>query len=530
MNTRATPTSQIPIEHLPTLTQVFAALEPEPGSQSGNPSWNAQQSWHRAIAAMAQLVKQVVLLPEQQPNHKNPFAEVCDQQGVMFCGPTPVFNDLALLAHLKTWIFTPEDRACTAFQLPPALENPSVTPIASLPIIPLPKGDPLIQEQFCLIQTPPFCWVAILGPHPDPTDADGLQQFQFSFEPATVHQIWLALQFRIEYGQAYRQYPSIQKWRQQFPVIIPDYRIPTQFARELLRQTVRSSAPATDQNKLAHSRPWGTPQRQSITQPQRIDPNASNEASTPGNKHVGQGLEPDSQGQTRDVDLLKVLAHEVRTPLTTIQTLARLLLKRTDLPCEAIKRIEAIQRECSGQIDRFGLIFRAMELTHDDCQALSSHLTPISLEELLEDNLTRWQTHAARRNLTLDIASPELLPAIAIRDPHLLDQVLTGLIEYLSYSLPTGSHIHLDVALAGPQLKLQLKTQSNETDPLAESPMLKAVGQLLMFQPETGGLSLSLPATKHLFQALGGKLTVRKHHQSEVLTIFLPLGTESDAY
>ncbi len=448
----------------------------------------------------------------------------------MFCGPTPVFNDLAILAHLKTWIFTPEDRACTAFQLPPALENPSVAPIASLPIIPLPKEDPLIQEQFCLIQTPQFCWVAILGLHPDPKDADCLQQFQFSFEPATVQQIWLALQFRIEYGQARRQYPGIQKWWQQFPVIAPDYRIPTQFARELLRQTVRLSAPATAQNKLEHSRHWGSQQRQSIAQPQRTDPKSSNETSAPSNKRVGQGLETDPQGQTRDVDLLKVLAHEVRTPLTTIQTLARLLLKRTDLPCEAIKRIEAIQRECSGQIDRFGLIFRAMELTHDNCQALSNHLTPISLHELLEDNLTRWQNHAARRNLTLDIASPELLPAIAIRDPHLLDQVLTGLIEYLSYSLPTGSHIHLDVALAGPQLKLQLKTQSNETDPLAVSPMLKAVGQLLMFQPETGGLSLSLPATKHLFQALGGKLTVRKHHQSEVLTIFLPLGTESDAY
>jgi signal transduction histidine kinase len=483
---------------------VFAALEPEPWSESSSASGNAQQSWHRAIAAMSQLVKQVVLAPDSVSRNPKVSAEVCDQQGIMFCGPAPVFNDLATLAHLKTWIFTPENRACTAFQLPPALESPAVTPIASLPVIPLPKRDPLIQEQFCLIQTPQFCWVAILGPHPDPAETDRLQQFQFSFEPAIVQQVWMALQFRIEYGQARRQYPNIQKWRQQFPVIIPDYRIPTQFARELLNQSPPTAPAKTSRGKSPHF-----PLKE---------------------KKDDQCREEDRQSQPKDVDLLKVLSHEVRTPLTTIQTLARLLLKRTDLPTEVTRRIEAIQRECSGQIDRFGLIFRAMELTHDDCQALSNHLTPISLQELLEENLSRWQTHAARRNLTLDIASPELLPAIAIRDPHLLDQVLTGLIEYLSYSLPTGSHIHLDVALAGPQLKLQLKTQSNETDPLAESPMLKAVGQLLMFQPETGGLSLSLPATKHLFQALGGKLTVRKHHQSEVLTIFLPLGTESNAY
>jgi signal transduction histidine kinase len=233
------------------------------------------------------------------------------------------------------------------------------------------------------------------------------------------------------------------------------------------------------------------------------------------------------------VELLQVLAHEVRTPLTTIQTLTRLLLRRIDLPKEVMQRLEAIQRECSGQIDRFGLIFRAMELTHADCQPLPTHLTPIALQELLTENLARWQAHAARRGLTLQVTTPKRLPEVAIRDPHLLNQVLTGLMEYLSNSLAVGSHINLQVALAGSQLKLQLQTQPDrdrQQDSNPESPMMRAVGQLLMFQPETGGVSLSLAATKHLFQALGGKLTVRQHLQGEVLTIFLPLGTESDAY
>ncbi len=45
-----------------------------------------------------------------------------------------------------------------------------------------------------------------------------------------------------------------------------------------------------------------------------------------------------------------------------------------------------------------------------------------------------------------------------------------------------------------------------------------------MFQPETGCLTLNLNVTKHLFQALGGKLIVRQRPQAgEVMTIFLPL-------
>jgi signal transduction histidine kinase len=45
-----------------------------------------------------------------------------------------------------------------------------------------------------------------------------------------------------------------------------------------------------------------------------------------------------------------------------------------------------------------------------------------------------------------------------------------------------------------------------------------------MFQPETGCLSLNLDVTKNIFQALGGKLTVRQRpKQGEELTIFLPI-------
>ncbi len=58
------------------------------------------------------------------------------------------------------------------------------------------------------------------------------------------------------------------------------------------------------------------------------------------------------------------------------------------------------------------------------------------------------------------------------------------------------------------------------------APAVRSIGQLLMFQPETGSLSLSLAVTKNLFQALGGKMTVREHPQAgEVLTIFLPLAS-----
>jgi signal transduction histidine kinase len=496
-------------DQLPTLTQLFNALEP--ASRVPDPELltvtAAQDAWRMAIAAMAQLLQDTTLYPSPS---EIAFAatEVCNQQGIVFCSPAPVFSDLAILAHLKTWIFTADHQA-GHFKLPPADCSNQLEVL--LPTLPILAGDSLAHEQFCLVQTAQFCWIAILG-----RDLEGNLALNFSFDPTTIERIWMALQFRIERLGRQAQTALIGQWRLRFPAIVPDYRIPMRFSQALLAQTSQArlhsaqapSASAWNPTSFFQAHPGVSAS---------ISPVAEN---------------PPEDEPDRDVELLQVLAHEVRTPLTTIQTLTRLLLRRIDLPKEVTQRLEAIQRECSGQIDRFGLIFRAMELTHTDSQPLSTHLTPIALQELLTENLARWQAHAARRGLTLEVTTPKRLPEIAIRDPQLLNQVLTGLMEYLSNSLCTGSHINLQVALAGSQLKLQLQTQPDQDQPDVppESPMMKAVGQLLMFQPETGGVSLSLAATKHLFQALGGKLTVRQHLQGEVLTIFLPLGTESDAY
>jgi signal transduction histidine kinase len=237
---------------------------------------------------------------------------------------------------------------------------------------------------------------------------------------------------------------------------------------------------------------------------------------------------PISSSPNPDVELLQAFAHEVRTPLTTIRTMTRLLLKRRDLPANVINRLEVIDHECTEQIDRMELLFKAAELeTCTSAKSANTHLTPMSLDQVLQQSIPRWQQAANRRNLTLDVVLPQQLPTV-VSNPNMLDRVLTGLMENFTRNLPAGSHIQVQVIPAGDQLKLQLspQPQCQNTD-LADTttpPIRKALGQLLMFQPETGTISLNLNATKHLFQAIGGKLIVRQRPQyGEVLTIFLPL-------
>jgi hypothetical protein len=137
----------------------------------------------------------------------------------------------------------------------------------------------------------------------------------------------------------------------------------------------------------------------------------------------------------------------------------------------------------------------------------------------------RWQDSAGRRQISLEMILPTEIPAIS-SNTLLLSQVLNGLVDRLVRSFPPDSHIQLILTSAGEYLKLQFQSQVTSQGG-GDLPLLKAVGQWLMLQPETGTLSLSLPTTKTLLKALGGKLTVRMHssiaaYDGEILTIFLP--------
>jgi signal transduction histidine kinase len=204
-----------------------------------------------------------------------------------------------------------------------------------------------------------------------------------------------------------------------------------------------------------------------------------------------------------------------------------LLPKRRDLAADAIKRLEIIDHECTEQIDRMELLFRAAELETSTLKQTKAHLTATSLTAVLQQSIPVGKTGQSAE-LDVDVVLPQQLPTV-VSDQRMLDQILTGLIENFTRSLPAGSHIQVQVIPAGDQLKLQLLSQSQpqESGTAEQFPVLptrKSLGQLLTFQPETGNISLNLTATKHLFQAIGGKLIVRQRpHQGEVLTIFLPM-------
>ncbi|XGV94626.1 MAG: sensor histidine kinase [Leptolyngbya sp. BL-A-14] len=518
---------------LPTLSEILALNDPTWMVQFESPSAHAtraeptgqhragrvalqrvraEREWSGAIAALNVMLQKVV--ETQEAIGPEPTTH-----GFILSGPLPIISHPSLVGSFSTWSLTANPLHVSAWlplQLLPATENPltasadSSTEKPTTAALPLLPGDPLAAEQFCLVLTPQFSLVLVLGESPT-----GDPAFIFSFMPEVVQQAWNAIRPRILLMNS-EQIDQLDELAEQFAPITPDYLTVTQFSRlmlahlpeplEELRSEKVDNQTATPKQDLSQSRHSMMAQAFMETSYQ-------------------QAALPPADLTSPDVELLQALAHEIRTPLTTIRTLTRSLLKRTDLPPDVLKRLGIIDRECSEQIDRFGLIFRAVELQTSPTRHSKMSLTRTSLAQMFQQSIPRWQKQASQRQLTLDVVLPPYMPTV-VSDPTMLDQALTSLIERFTRSLPGGSHIQIDVVLAGNQLKVQLQSEP-DADMAARHhhrPLLRSLGQLLVFQPETGTLSLNLAVTKSLFQALGGKLVVRdRPQQGEVMTVFLPL-------
>ncbi|MEX0587861.1 MAG: histidine kinase dimerization/phospho-acceptor domain-containing protein, partial [Cyanobium sp.] len=233
-----------------------------------------------------------------------------------------------------------------------------------------------------------------------------------------------------------------------------------------------------------------------------------------------------------ELALLEALTHEVRTPLATIRTLIRSLLRRSDLPPVVRQRLEQIDGECSEQIDRFGLIFLAAELQRQpgNEQPLENHaLARTDLNQVLQHHHELWQRQLARRGLKLELLIADGLPPV-LSDPARLETMLGGLIDRFSRSLPAGSTVTVSLLPAGSRLKLQLSNEGHRSEGHrneeraeedgSEGGQRELVGPVLSWNPATGSLQLSRQATQRLFHRLGGRMTERS---GSGLTVFFPV-------
>ena len=226
-----------------------------------------------------------------------------------------------------------------------------------------------------------------------------------------------------------------------------------------------------------------------------------------------------SSSRNSEISLLEALTHEIRTPLATIRTLIRSLLRKQDLPKVVENRLNQIDIECTEQIDRFGLIFNAVELERSRPEKINLALT--DLGHMLRMLSPVWTNQLERKGVKLVLDITPDLPKV-LSDSEGLELMLTGLIDRNTRGLQRGGELTLKLRPAGQRLKLQILTQVStiKNSEVSENISNEDIGPVLSWNPATGNLQLSQAATQRLLKSLGGRLTNRR---DSGITIFFPI-------
>ena len=403
------------------------------------------------------------------------------QQGVWLASPLPALHEPALLQQLQGWVWAPAELGdllqAGSPLLPPGVSRAEAATEAGgfqrLPLLDADGTDPLL-----LLLTPRLqVAMALLG-------ESAQRRLVVRFDPPTLSAALSLLDQRLQHAD------------------------PQQAQR--LRQAIQSLGPLQSDEQLAQ-RFW----------PRLAERLAAMAPSLTLQPLVHRSAAADpaaSSGSSSELALLEALTHEVRTPLATIRTLIRSLLRRSDLPELVRQRLHQIDGECTEQIDRFGLIFLAAELQRQppsDEQALAR----TDLARLLEQLEPVWRQQLLRRSLSIELScSPELPPVLS--DPARLETVLGGLVDRFSRGLPAGALVRLSLQPAGARLKLRLSASEAVLVEPGETAAAERVGPVLSWNPGTGSLQLSRQATQRLFHSLGGRLAERAGND---LTVFFPV-------
>jgi len=436
------------------------------------------------------------------------------ESGAWLASPLPALYEPSLLAGLRGWVWAPDglsDRLASVTPMLPGRAGVHGSGLKRLPLQPEDGTDPLLLIFTSSIQLG-------LALHGD----DGHRRLVMRSDPRTLSKALTLLDERLQH-EASSESTRLRETLRELGALRSDPDIGASFWPRLSARLAGMAPSVTLQPVVPLASECNEPKAVSVALGSRSVAHPAPLSST--------GM--DRQARAAELQLLEALTHEVRTPLATIRTLIRSLLRRAELDPLVRDRLQRIDAECSEQIDRFGLIFHAAELERRPPRSSSLALTDLSA--LLEQLSPGWVPQLKRRDLEFRlIITPDLPPVLS--DPSLLETTLGGLMDRFSRSLQSGQLVALELSPAGDRLKLQLtareRDQSNrwearrrDTEP-AEAAEAEAVGPVLSWNPETGSLQLSQEATQRLFHSLGGRLTERS---GQTMVVFFPVAESERA-
>jgi two-component system sensor histidine kinase KdpD len=230
-------------------------------------------------------------------------------------------------------------------------------------------------------------------------------------------------------------------------------------------------------------------------------------------------LEATQRGEEFRKTVLNSLAHNFRTPLTSIKAAASILRSTRDVPKENARELATVIDEESDRLDQ--MIRESLDLARIEAQQASPRIEKCSLSDIVHSVSARVTRHLGDRQLMIDV--PEDLPPV-YGDCFLLEQMVMQVVDNAwKYSRP-GSAIQLKGGLTEGGIYLEVL---NEGPQIPRDEQERIFGKFYrgkQMKSKVEGTGMGLPIARSIAQAHAGQLELGSHPTGPLFRFKLQVG------
>lgn len=222
------------------------------------------------------------------------------------------------------------------------------------------------------------------------------------------------------------------------------------------------------------------------------------------------------EAEQRKNDLIVYLAHDLKTPLTSVIGYLTLLRDETEISGELRKKYLSITLEKAERLE--DLINEFFEITRFNLSNITLQYTKVNLTRMLEQILFEFQPLFAEKNLTcsLDCVPNLMFQCDVNRMQRVFDNLLRNAVFY-SYEC---SEIRVGVTLKKEGIQIQF---TNSGDEIPEEKLGRIFEQFYRLDTsrnsKSGGAGLGLAISKEIVELHGGTITAESAEDKIRFTI-----------
>lgn len=227
--------------------------------------------------------------------------------------------------------------------------------------------------------------------------------------------------------------------------------------------------------------------------------------------------------EQRKNELVVYLAHDIKTPLTSIVGYLTLLAESPDMPIETRARYASITLEKAYRLEE--LIEEFFEITRYNLQTIPIERSRFDVALFCQQVIDEFYPQAAVRSLSIELDAPEELPtfADANRLSRVFNNVLKNALAYADEGSTVDVHVGESVIGTTNWLKIMVVNRGREITP----EHLDRIFEKFYRGDDarttsSGGAGLGLAIAREIARAHGGDITAASENGMTSFAIWIP--------